>query len=124
MVGLRQFIEMPKASRPLEAANVGDSLQEEFDAAMRGIYERALTECRYNASYFIQMVNDRGGLQTAKHLLSVDDPQSGFTRLWELGRLDLTVEAHVLKPEFISLFERTEIQTARRRLDELDFKVW
>ncbi len=116
-MGLRRFIEFLRPVRSQGVANVSDSLQEEFDAAMRDIYQRALTECRYNASYFIQMVNDRGGLQTAKYLLSVDDPQSGFTRLWELGRLDLTVEALVLKPQFSSLFDRTEVQAARRRLE-------
>ena len=101
----------------------GGLLEQEFDAKMHEVYQRALSECRYNASYFIQLVNDRGALQTAKYLLSVDDPQSGFTRLWEYGRLDLTVEAQVVGPEFSSLFTEAEVRTAQRRLDELGYKA-
>ena len=101
---------------------MNEALEKEFDGKMREIYQLALSECGYSASYFIQMVNDRGALQTAQYLLSVDDPQSGFTRLWECGRLDLTVEAQVIKPSFRPLFTKNEISTARRRLDELGYQ--
>jgi hypothetical protein len=42
----------------------------------------------------------------------------GFTALWRAKRLDLTVEAHVLKPEFESLFTSDELGIARSRLAE------
>ena len=47
----------------------------------------------------------------------------GFTRLWELRRLDLTVEAVVLRPEFASLFTPDERAVARQRLDSVGFAV-
>ena len=89
---------------------------------MREIYSRSLSECGYNASYFIQMVNDRGALPAAKYLLSVNAPQSGFTRLWELGRLDLTVEALATSDKFISLFDEDEIRAARQKLKEMGYQ--
>lgn len=67
------------------------------------------------------MAND-GGLAAAKQLLAVDKPSQGFTELWERGRLDLTVEALVLRPEFSPLFTRSELRTARRRLEEFGYE--
>ena len=101
---------------------MNDSLENEFNEAMLDIYKRAYQECKYNASYFIRIVNDRGGLGTARYLLSTDDPQSGFDVLRELGRLDLTVEAQVVKPRFRPLFTENEVSVARRRLDELGYR--
>lgn len=100
---------------------MNEALGQEFDTKMREIYQRALSECGYNASYFIRLVNDRGGVGTAKYLLSADDPQSGFNVLWELGRLDLTVEVQVAKRRFKPLFTEDEVRIARRRLDELGY---
>jgi len=68
------------------------------------IYETAKRELGYNATRFLQMLSEQGGLATAKQLLWSDKPSDGFTTLWEHHRLELTVEAHVLHDEFGSLF--------------------
>jgi len=99
-------------------------LERRFHRAMIGVYETAKDACRYNATRFLQMLSTRGGLATAKALLATRDPSEGFTKLWECGRLDLTVEAHVLKPEFAPLFTDKEKSTARRRLEEYGCKAW
>lgn len=87
-----------------------------FHSAMLNIYEEAKKQCNYNATYFLRMVSEMGGLEAAKQLLSTDAPQDGFTKLWECGRLDLSVEYLVLKPEFKRLFTKEELKTARMRL--------
>jgi hypothetical protein len=92
-----------------------------FHDAMIEIYERAKKECRYNASRFVQMVVDRGALQTARYLLHAQGLSDGFTALWECNRLDLTVEAYVLKPEWRGLFTEEELAIARKRLSELGY---
>ena len=46
----------------------------------------------YTPTYFIQMVNEHGAVQTTKRLLASTNPGEGFYKLWELKRLDLTVE--------------------------------
>lgn len=53
---------------------------------------------------------------TARELINSSRPSQGFTALWELGRLDLSVEAVVLRPEFRHLFSARELKTAHRRL--------
>ncbi len=46
-----------------------DTLLAEFDDAMLLIYKWALSEAGYNATRFLQMLQDRRGLETAKILL-------------------------------------------------------
>ena len=45
-------------------------------------------------------------------------PSDGFTELWELKRLDISVEARALKPEFRNLFSASELAVCRRRLGD------
>ena len=69
----------------------------EFNEAMLNIYRRAKDEVGYNATRFLSMVVDRGGLETAQHLLHASDVSEGYIALWERNRLDLTVEAMILQ---------------------------
>jgi hypothetical protein len=81
------------------------------------VYERARDEASYNATRFLQMVSGSGGLEAARQLLRSPAASEGFTALWQKNRLDLSVEAHVLKPEFQDLFADEEQSIARSRLE-------
>lgn len=85
---------------------------------MVAIYDEAKRSLSYNATRFIQMVSEHGGVAAARQLLRATNVSDGFTVLWEKGRLDLSVEAHVLLPEFESLFTEDERVIARSRLRE------
>ncbi|MFW9879033.1 MAG: hypothetical protein ACFFG0_38630 [Candidatus Thorarchaeota archaeon] len=97
------------------------SLERQFDRAMLSIYERAKNEAGYNATRFLQMLYDYGGLETAKILLYEKRLSEGFTALWELDRLDLTMEAMILKSPWKQLFTEEELKIAEQRLTGLDF---
>ncbi|MCP4379955.1 MAG: hypothetical protein GY798_00760 [Hyphomicrobiales bacterium] len=88
----------------------------DFNAAMYDIYRRANREVSYNPSAFLLMLEEHGGLETAKRLLAQPGVTDGFTTLWQADRLDLTVEAHVLQPAFSDLFSRRDLKVAERRL--------
>jgi hypothetical protein len=94
-----------------------DEVERRFHRAMIGIYETAKRELGYNATRFLQMVSGQGGLVTARQLLWNETPSDGFTTLWEHHRLDLTVEDHVLRTEFASLFSDADREQARTRLE-------
>jgi len=112
-----------QVAAPMPSKNVDSTNRESaFHQAMFEIYERAKAECHYNASRFLQMVAERGGLSTAQYLLHAPGLSDGFTALWECNRLDLTVEAYVLKPEWQGLFTQDEIAMARKRLSDLGYK--
>lgn len=98
-------------------------LELDFHKEMLAIYHKAKKECHYNATRFLQMVANEGGLKTARTLLATLDPSDGFTVLWECGRLDLTVENLVLQPKYRSLFSDGEIQVAQERLRAYGFKL-
>ena len=97
-------------------------LEARFQLEMVGIYERAKKECNYNAARFLRMVTDSGGLGAAKALLRAPDLSDGFTTLWELGRLDLTVEALVVRDPWTILFTDQELAVARKRLSDLGYE--
>lgn len=87
-----------------------------FDTAMLELYETWRREIRYSANRFRQMVDRRGGVETARRLLKKPDVSSGFTKLEEAGRLELTMEYLILQPEFTLLFTFEERGIARGRL--------
>lgn len=61
------------------------NLEQEFDEAMINVYRLIKEECDYNATYFLAMLHDHGGIETAHRLLCGTAPQSGFTRLGSTG---------------------------------------
>ena len=97
-------------------------LEEEFHSAMGDIYRRAREEAGYNATVFLRMVAEHGGLETARRLINAPTVSDGYTALWERGRLDLTVEAKMIeRPLFHELFTRDELEICRRRLSEYGY---
>jgi len=99
-----------------------NQLEKNFNEDMKNIYLTAKKELKYNASRFWQLVCEKGGLQAAKILIAKDGGTDGFEILWEHGRLDLSVEAHVLKPEYAELFTDEEKIMCRERLESFGFK--
>ena len=95
---------------------MSSDLERRFEAAMFEIYERAGNELGYWATRYLQLLRRLGGLATARRLLAARTTSDGYARLREERRLDLTVEAHVLRPEFQPLFSPRELERARSRL--------
>jgi len=89
-----------------------------WNRVMVSIYETAKRELGYNATRFIQMVSEQGGVRAARQLVWSDSPSDGFTFLWEHHRLDLTVEAHLLDEQYASLFTDDDRQRALDRLTQ------
>jgi hypothetical protein len=90
-------------------------MPESFDEAMLDIYRKADRELGIKFKNFLDKVVTLGALNAAKHFLN-DPLQSGFTTLWEHKRLDLTMEALVIKPKWANLFTELELEEARKRL--------
>jgi len=95
-----------------------DEAERRFHQAMIVIYQTAKRDLGYNATRFLQMLSGQGGLVTARQLLWSDTPSDGFTTLWERHRLDLTVEDHILRAEFATLFTDADREQALTRLQE------
>jgi hypothetical protein len=91
-----------------------------FDIAMEQVYTDAAS-FKYYPKAFLKLLKQRGGLATAQQLLR-SDAMRGLTTLWEHGRLDVSVEALVLKPEWRGLFTDEERSIARKRLEDLGYR--
>ena len=98
------------------------TLEQRFDLEMNEIYKEAKSK-GYTAAYFFQMLHQHGGLYTAKYLINTNEPSPGYFRLYDMGRLDLTVEARVLNnSEWHSLFTSGELEKCRKRLNDFGYK--
>lgn len=129
---LLRFVENEGASAAgeaqeaaVEAASVAQTsgTAADFAQRMKAIYDRGRSEAGYTASYFLSMLSQYGPQETAHRLLASPAISDGFAELWECGRLDLTVEALVVEPQFSELFDDNEIAVAKRRLEQFGFKA-
>ncbi|MCC6630164.1 MAG: hypothetical protein IT340_22520 [Chloroflexi bacterium] len=68
-----------------------------------------------------EMMATLGAVRMAVRLLAGDLGWEGFTALSLAGRLDLGVEAQVLRPEFAGLFDETDRRWARARLAQFGY---
>ena len=98
------------------------------EATIEAEFEEALwASCResralgYKPIAFEKMLRDYGAVKTAHRLLATFKYQDGFRRLWELGRLDLSLECHVLRPRYRDLFTAAELVEAQKRLRDLNY---
>ncbi len=97
-------------------------LEIEFHKSMVDIYRRAADEAGYKATRFFQMVREHGGIAAAKMLLASTDIPSGYTTLLERKRLDLTMEAMILKEsKYHELFSPDELEICRKRLIDYEY---
>jgi hypothetical protein len=93
-----------------------------FYAALMDV-TRQCQRLGYNPGYTIQMIEKLGPVGTCKRILGNPESLDGLTRLWELKRLDLTMEALVLRPEFASVFTEDELVVARERLTKVGYSI-
>lgn len=103
-----------------EAPRSNTDLLKLFELELRKLAKRAIDEVGYRPQNFLDMLEDRGAEATAHHLLA-GKPSDGFTRLWEAGRLDLSLEALAVEGPWNALFTESELATARRRLTEAGY---
>jgi len=94
---------------------------EAFTNFLREKANEAEESLGYRAKQFQKMLNAKGGEATVRQLLSKGKPTEGFNRLWELGRLDLSVEALVVESRWRPLIDDALIQRAENLLRGADY---
>jgi hypothetical protein len=76
-------------------------------------------ECQklgYNPTAFLEMLRKYGTLGTAKRLINAPQVSEGYSKLYLMGRLDLTLEAVMLKPEYSSFLTKDELDICASRI--------
>lgn len=94
-----------------------------FEEELREKMIQAKKECKYNPTRFNQMLAQYGGVETARRLIAsaqkTGNLSEGPSTLWSCGRLDLSMEESVCKPEYAAPFSETEIMYCKNILREL-----
>jgi hypothetical protein len=99
-----------------------NELEDEFKNELLKAVDIYINLHRYRPSYFLQLLENYGAVGTATKLVTAAKFHEGFTKLWELGRLDLTVEAIMLRSPFRHLFSKEVLDKAQGRLSALGYK--
>lgn len=76
---------------------------------------------KYRPNYFLGMLSADGGFHAASKLLAAPKVSEGFTRLWEAGRLDLSVEALVVESEWRIHFDPVLVDRAEKVLTKVGY---
>jgi hypothetical protein len=93
-------------------------LEGEFHNDMLGILEKE-REVGFCSTRFRNMVETYGGVGAARRLLKIN-PEPMFEKLRNMGRLDLTMEFHVVMEKYRPLFSELECKAADWRLKKAD----
>lgn len=75
----------------------------------------------YRPQRFKGMLNADGGYQTVNRVLASGKPSDGFTRLLELGRVNLTCEAIIVESRWRPYFDEDLLARAENLLRQVDY---
>lgn len=89
-----------------------------FSASMLNLHSRMGLELDEPSRCLLAMIRKEGGYRTAVILVRREKPSRRFHRLSDQGRLDLSVEALILQPQWNGLFSLAVRIIAYRRLVE------
>ena len=93
-----------------------------LEIALQNEFLRATRECiaiGYHPTRFLQMLGEHGPIATTIQLVMGN--HEGFERLWELRRLDLSIEAIILREPYRTLFPPEVLERAEQKLREVGF---
>jgi len=86
------------------------------------LFEEPARRFGYKATYFHEMLEEHGALETARRLAGSPKHHEGLTKLYDLKALHLSVEALVLRPPYDTLFEPSLLKAARKKLRDLGYE--
>lgn len=95
---------------------------EEFTQHLMGAVKEA-EKLGYRPHRFKGMLNADGGYHTVNRILASGKPSDGFTRLLELGRVDLTCEAIIVESRWRQYFDEDLLDRAENLLRQVDYPL-
>ena len=97
-----------------------EELEDEFySAVMQDV--KILEKKGYKPLIFLDMIAKYGAIETAKRLINSSKPSPGYTKLWEMGCLQYSVENQILDEKWKFVFSDEERSKAKKRLADYGF---
>jgi len=84
---------------------------------------REMINLGYTPKAFITMVIKDGAINAVKTVISKNNATDGFTKLWKLKRLDLSMKNIILENEWLDLFSDKERKMAKKCLKEYGYDI-
>jgi len=100
---------------------MNEQLEKQLEREYLQISSLYYEEYGYHPSRFLQMMKEYGPVHTSIRLVMDPVPHEGLTKLYELRRLDISVEAIILREPFRNLFSDEVLNKAREKLVELGY---
>jgi hypothetical protein len=102
-----------------EFLKIEDNLNKDF---IQSIDEALRAGAKIDKSIILNMIYEYGALGAASRLVNegTDKLHSGLLKLFEVNRLDLTIEAIILKEQYRMLFSNEILLKAEKRLQALN----
>jgi len=95
----------------------------DFDERVWNSIQIMKTQYNYTPTIFINMINQYGAIEAVKKLINNPKPSSGYTKLWGLNALNLSMEAIIQEEEWKCLFTDDECLKAKKRLIEYGYEI-
>ena len=97
------------------------AVRAQFHQDMVNAYQTCIKKLHYHPTLVLHYLGEHTAVETARWLVNLPNESSGFTRLWQEDRLDLSAEAMILKPEYAALFSVEDRRTAYDTLKAYDY---
>lgn len=101
---------------------MSQQLEKELWDALLEASKEARDMLHYYPSHFLDMLQEKGAVRTSEELMSRPRITSGLTKLYELKRLDLSIEAIVLEHSYKTLFQEETLNIARKSMRDLHYE--
>lgn len=100
-------------------ANLEKDLENDLLIALE---ESKKINAKINFDLVLTFIKSYGSIGAAKRLMQtgMDKIQSGFIKMWELNRMDLTFESIIVNPKYSVLFDEPTINIAKERLKKFE----
>jgi len=101
-----------------EFQNLENDLENEF---MEALKESKKLNVKINFDFVYEFLKTYGAIGAAKRLMlsGTEKIQSGFIKMWEIGRVDLTFESIITKEKYQFLFDKKTLEVATDRLQKI-----
>jgi phosphatidylserine/phosphatidylglycerophosphate/cardiolipin synthase-like enzyme len=98
-----------------------ENLEKELeDRLLDALKESKRLHAKINFDFVYSFIKSYGAIGASKRLMltGTDKIQSGFIKMWELDRIDLTFENIIIDKKFKFLFDNKIIEIANKRLEK------
>ena len=99
----------------------GKPKQNHFHEELIKLYHTMIRDCGHRAAKLLSLIDELGAVGAVAKIVGKNLPSLTFVKLYNKHRIDLTLEAFILRDEFRVLFTVDIIKKCMNRLENVHF---